>query len=450
MQVKIFGLPISLSEKEFTLISKLSEGLNDELNKFLIPAKKKFETLKIALLLSNKESKDAFRIIDFPKKPQFDEVESKYLSLRIGLSKLAENYIRETSEVKSIQIVLAYDMEFESLKIEGMQNRPAGASLDQDDLGEFFVTEPKFTLNQMVLNEELEKEIKTALIAISHTKKIYDEWGFNEIDQIPKAILNFYGPPGTGKTMAANAIASFNNSKILALNYAEIESKYVGDAPKKLMKAFEEAFKEKAVLFFDEADSFLGKRITNVSSSSDQAINSLRSQLLILLENFEGIVIFATNLVKNYDKAFESRILKHLKFDLPDEKLRRRLIETMIPSKLPLTELFNEDQYNELVTLSDGLAGRQIKNAILDTLTTAAYYNEDTVSYVYFKNAFESMKEKNEKMTQEGSKPPLPPAVKEALEAKIKESLAKKNDDESIVADTQTCIEEQPNLVKQI
>ena len=68
------------------------------------------------------------------------------------------------------------------------------------------------------------------------------------------------------------------------------------------------------MLFFDEADSFLGKRIQNVSSSSDQAINSLRSQMLILLEDFEGVVVFATNLADNYDKAFESRICKHISF----------------------------------------------------------------------------------------------------------------------------------------
>lgn len=73
-------------------------------------------------------------------------------------------------------------------------------------------------------------------------------------------------------------------------------------------------------MFFDEADSFLGKRIQNVNQSADQALNSLRSQMLILLEEHSGVVIFATNLVSNFDKAFQSRILKHIKFDLPNEE----------------------------------------------------------------------------------------------------------------------------------
>ncbi len=61
--------------------------------------------------------------------------------------------------------------------------------------------------------------------------------------------------------------------------------------------------------FFDEADSLLSKRLTSVSQGSEQAINSMRSQLLICLEEFRGIVIFATNLVINYDQAFLTRLI---------------------------------------------------------------------------------------------------------------------------------------------
>jgi hypothetical protein len=36
-----------------------------------------------------------------------------------------------------------------------------------------------------------------------------------------------------------------------------------------------------------------------VTQGSEQAINSMRSQLLICLEAFSGAVIFSTNLVEN-------------------------------------------------------------------------------------------------------------------------------------------------------
>lgn len=132
----------------------------------------------------------------------------------------------------------------------------------------FIVQKPKTTLDRVILPPNVKKEVETALSLIKFQTKIYEEWGFSEVDSKPKLILNFYGPPGTGKTMVSHAIAHQLSKNILAVNYAEIESKYVGDAPKNLFKAFELATKEKAVLFFDEADSFLGKRIENVQSSS--------------------------------------------------------------------------------------------------------------------------------------------------------------------------------------
>lgn len=80
-------------------------------------------------------------------------------------------------------------------------------------------------------------------------------------------------------------------------------------------------------MFFDEADSFLGKRIEDVSHSADQALNSLRSTMLIQLEIFEGVVIFASNLRENYDKAFKSRFLYEIEFDLPDLDCRKQIIK---------------------------------------------------------------------------------------------------------------------------
>ncbi len=62
------------------------------------------------------------------------------------------------------------------------------------------------------------------------------------------------------------------------------------------------------MLFLDKADSLLGKRLTQVNQGSEQALNSLRSQLLLSLDGFKGIFVFATNLIETYDSAFDSRI----------------------------------------------------------------------------------------------------------------------------------------------
>lgn len=279
---------------------------------------------------------------------------------------------------------------------------------------------PKFSLNKVVLNKNIKDDIITALSIIKHRNKIYNDWGFSEIDQKPKLILNFFGASGTGKTMSAHGVAYELNKKILLINYSEIESKYVGDAPKNLMKAFEIATKTNALLFFDEADSFLGKRIENVSSSSDQSVNSLRSQMLILLEEFEGVVIFATNLIKNYDKAFESRILKHIHFELPNKENRIKIISQMLPKKAPI-KFEKENFIEELSEISEGFSGRELKNAVLETFTLAVT-NSNYITENHFKTAFNNCVQRKKAIIQ---KPILTKEQKSSIEQKIKKELKK-------------------------
>src|SRR5690606_16063024 len=215
---------------------------------------------------------------------------------------------------------------------------------------------------------------------------------------------------------------------IMALNYADIESKFVGEAPKNLVKAFETAQNEKAVLFFDEADSFLGKRISNVTSNADQSVNSLRSQMLILLDNFKGIVIFATNLIENYDSAFESRIFRHLFFDMPNATNRKKIISMSIPEKVPYEDGngITAEQLDDLVQLSDGFNGRHIKNAILSGLANAVLDDREFVRFNDFKSSFLETKDTISSLDQAKPKKggvTLGSKLKQAIEQKIKEDL---------------------------
>lgn len=257
-----------------------------------------------------------------------------------------------------------------------IQNEDANKALPKnvlnDGLPDFVAQKPRFSFDQMILPDDIRKRIQNDLNAIKYQDLVYNQWGFAEVDSKPKSILNFYGPPGTGKTMCAHAISNMLNKPLLALNYSEIESKYVGDAAKNLKKAFDTARDKEAVMFFDEADSFLGKRIENVTQGSDQALNSLRSQMLILLEEHEGIVIFATNLVTNFDKAFESRILDHIKLELPNREARADIINKMLPSRLPMSPRPTNDELLEVSDMIDGFSGREIKNAILTMLLDKA------------------------------------------------------------------------------
>lgn len=229
--------------------------------------------------------------------------------------------------------------------------------------------EPKYQFAQLILPQGTLEEIQHKINLFTLKDKVFGEWGLGQIEPYPRSALNFYGPPGTGKTLAAHAIANYLGKKIILATYAEIESKYHGDGPKNVKAVFKKAEDEDAVLFIDEADSLLSQRLSNVTQGSEQAINSMRSQLLICLERFSGLVIFSTNFVENYDKAFETRV-SNIEFKMPDVEARAKIWERHLPDALPRESDVNVEALAEEI---DDVCGRDIKNAVIDAALKVAY-----------------------------------------------------------------------------
>ncbi|WP_079210182.1 ATP-binding protein [Microcystis aeruginosa FBCC-A68] len=233
-----------------------------------------------------------------------------------------------------------------------------------------YLREPKYTLNDVILPENTKKQVELILAEMEYQNLIYQEWGMAEKHKLDKALsINFSGLPGTGKTLTAEALAYELKLKILDVPYEQIESKFVGETPKNIRAAFDFATESNAVLFFDEADSFLGKRLENVTQATDTAVNLTRSVMIKQLSAYQGIVIFATNLIRNYDPAFISRIRWKVQFNLPTEEARSLIWQVQIPDKLPLDDSVD---FVELAKRFDGISGRDIKNAVLQGVVAAA------------------------------------------------------------------------------
>lgn len=310
---------------------------------------------------------------------------------------LVKNKIELLKEKKIALVLTAEPQLIKPIKTENKLHEQGHQSRQNENVLNVEPVKPRYKLSQLVLPNATMRELREVLTLIQSQDLIYNKWGFAEVDQVARTVINLYGPPGTGKTMAAHGIANELNLPFLPLNYSDIESKFVGDAPKNLVAAFKKAKETNSVLFFDEADSFLGKRITSVSSSSDQAINSLRSQMLILLESYDIITIFASNLKENYDKAFESRILKHIRFELPDANLRIKIIDKHIPEKAPFEKPPLQDSFwQTLGKLSEGLSPRQLKNLVRNTLVTAAASNAEKLTQDMFIEVFTQDKKRRD------------------------------------------------------
>ncbi len=270
------------------------------------------------------------------------------------------------------------------------------SEFDYERLSENYQAQmPHYSFDQVILPDQTREEIEEAIGVLQVEKKVFDEWGLRSIIPTATSALSFYGPPGTGKTMAAEAVAQKMGKKILIATYADIESKYHGEGPKMVKAIFRAAEKQDAVLFLDESDSLLSKRLTNVSDGSAQAINSMRSQLLICLEKFKGVVIFATNLVINYDRAFLSRLI-NIEFPMPDQNARAEIWNRHIRGDSIHIPLAPDVDTSELAEKYE-FCGRDIKNAVKSACVSTALQGLDFVTQEIFLKACEKTKLESEK-----------------------------------------------------
>ena len=235
---------------------------------------------------------------------------------------------------------------------------------------EAFATEtPRRTLAHLVVPAATSAELRAVLAKIQHAHTLYVDWDLGQIDPTGgRTALNLYGPPGTGKSLAAEALAHAMDCPLIRVSYAELESKYVGETPKNIRAAFRAAREADAVLFFDEADSILGRRLTQVTQSADHGVNVSRSVMLLELDRFSGTTIFATNLATNYDGAFVRRILAHVHMPLPDQACRERLWSLHMPERLPRAP---DVEACTLAAGSEGLSGGDILNVVLSAASRA-------------------------------------------------------------------------------
>lgn len=284
----------------------------------------------------------------------------------------------------------------------------------------FYLREPKYTFDDVILPENTKKQLHAVLAEIEHQDLIYNHWGMAEKHKFDKALsISFSGASGTGKTLSAEALAHALNLKICVVPYDKLESKFVGETPKNIVSAFEFATEQNALLFFDEADSFLGKRLETVTQATDTAVNLTRNVMMLQLSQYEGIVVFATNLIRNYDSAFISRMRWKIQFDLPDENARTAIWKAQIPSKLPLD---SDVDFPKLAAEVENISGRDIKNSVFKAVVSAAKEDkpnsEKKVTHSHFKDGINEVVESNKNCQQQELKlvpvdkavelPPLP------------------------------------------
>ena len=170
----------------------------------------------------------------------------------------------------------------------------------------------------------------------------------------------FYGAPGVGKTETVLQLARKTGRNIIQVNVEQIKSMWVGESEKNIKALFDnyrnqvESQSLAPILLFNEADAVIGMRHKGAERATDKMENALQNIILQEMERIDGILIATTNLVQNFDKAFERRFLYKVKFNAPSIQTRRHIWQSIMPEISEETASWLASHYN--------LSGGQIEN----------------------------------------------------------------------------------------
>ena len=222
--------------------------------------------------------------------------------------------------------------------------------------------------DSLVLPPRILRQLHDVCTAERHRHTVYIRWGFDERLTSGKGLnVLFCGSSGTGKTMAAGVLAGELGLDLYRIDLSIVVSKYIGETEKQLSLIFREAKTSNAVLFFDEADALFGKR-SEVKDAHDRYANVETAYLLQKMEEYEGIVILATNLRRNMDDAFTRRMGHIIDFPFPDAEHRERIWKKILPPSAPVA---NDLDFGFLARQFE-LAGGNIRNIALASAFLAA------------------------------------------------------------------------------
>lgn len=150
----------------------------------------------------------------------------------------------------------------------------------------------------------------------------------------PRMNILLSGAPGTGKTEFVKYLGAQLNTKVVVKMGSDLLSMYVGGTEKNIRQAFEQAEAEKAILFLDEIDGLVQSRERSHHSWEVTQVN----ELLHRMENFQGVMIGATNFAANLDAAILRRFTFKMEFDYLDEAGKKLFFERMFGAKLSSAE----------------------------------------------------------------------------------------------------------------
>lgn len=188
----------------------------------------------------------------------------------------------------------------------------------------------------MLLMPFTQSRLEEAKAYLQHFDTLVNDWGMHKHSR-PGCRILFYGDSGTGKTLAATLLGKHLNKDVYRVDISAVTSKYIGETSKRLESLFNIAESKGWIIFIDEGDALLGQRTSaDNSHPSTHYANQDTAFLLQRIESYDGIIIVATNLRTNIDRAFARRFQSMVRFQFPDHSIQYQLWMDNLPKKCPL------------------------------------------------------------------------------------------------------------------
>eukprot|EP01083_Nonionella_stella_P073466 198656_1 len=225
---------------------------------------------------------------------------------------------------------------------------------------------PTVSIDRVILPPGTKRKILDSVSDMKRFTKLKKDLGMDEIVSYGNGVvLMFHGMSGTGKTMMANALAKHLGRKVLLVNFMSI-SKNSKDL-ESVFLVFREAKIQNALVFMDECEALFEKRDVR----RDYTVNIL----LNAIEQYDDILILATNRPFDLDEAMYRRITLSVEFRAPSVHLREAIWAEHIPKKLKLHSSVDLAQ----LAMKYELTGGFIKNAVLSALKRSFSRNSEEI-----------------------------------------------------------------------
>lgn len=251
----------------------------------------------------------------------------------------------------------------------------------------FIYFDRPYTWDDLVLSDELKKEVRQNLSNLIEYRSIY---AANNL--VVKRGLIFSGPPGTGKSLLGKILC-----QTIDWSFVWVTSKHIS-RPQDVARIIG-VCRDLAptVLFLEDVDLFAGNRDQNADNS---ILGELMNQLDGIQENKDIITIATTNKPDSVEKALidrPGRFDKVIEFKQPDDLVRKSLI-TYFTKNLTIDPSVNID---DLVNLTHGFVGAQLREfvnfAVINAIDNKDYDKDKklVLQKKHFKAAVKSAKKKD-------------------------------------------------------